>query len=362
MSSSDWETLPKHEVLPGERIGDLLIVRPKGDPLGFQSNQFQGEYARVTRLASAEGVRNVLVDLSASKYFGSEMIGALVRLRNAVAQAHAPAADPGAGEAAGELLEVRDDAGPVGPAGGDLERGGVMALSGVSEDMRTGLSVMNVDRLWLTFEDESTAVRKMAHVPASERVTRGLRRSRWPLAVLLVIGLAGLLFVPAVRNFVFRKTAMDDYRWVNSTEQRWRRKLNTKLTAGDLSRAGGELVEELRPIRQHGRQKDLSSAHIRVLIAAERLMDWMGNPADAAAADEYEAAMADARDAIGKESRSGPTPAEPELVEKHSPPPDDVGAEGDLPPEDPPEPEAGDAADGDAAAVDRVPPTPATDP
>ena len=318
MERSDWERLPSHEVLPVERIGDLLIVRPKGDPLGFQSSQFQAEYARVTRLASDDAVKNVLVDLSASKYFGSEMIGALVRLRNAVAESAAGAPPAGPGKTDSDLLEVREATTAGGAAGGDLNRGGVMALSGVSEDMQTGLSVMNVDNLWLTFEDEDAAVRKMAHIPPRDRVRRGLRKSRWFFLVVLVAGVACLLLLPATREWFFRPTAADDYKSLVSMEQRWRRKLNTKLTPGDLARAGETLAAELKPIQRRNDDEDITRAHRRVLVAAARLMDWMKNPTDPSAEDAFEAEFAVATDAMAREARG-----EPIRPKKVGPPPHD---------------------------------------
>ena len=85
---ADHDRAAQNTVLPVEQVGDLLIVTPVGDPIGFSPAVFRKEFSRVKQLAAKPSVRNVLVDFSNADYFGSAMIGSLVELRRAVANSH----------------------------------------------------------------------------------------------------------------------------------------------------------------------------------------------------------------------------------------------------------------------------------
>ena len=160
MTDSVLQRAAAHTVLPCEARGDTLVMTPGGDLAGYSRQEFAAELARVKELlgrrpqaarprpagapknakavAPPRAFQNLIVDLSNSAYFGSEMIGHLVDLRKS----------------------VRED--------------GVMALSGLSSDMDAGLRVMKLDQMWMTFDTREEAVRALASEPLGSRL-----RHKW---------------------------------------------------------------------------------------------------------------------------------------------------------------------------------------
>ena len=151
MTDSVLQRAAAHTILPCEARGDTLVMAPGGDLAGYSRQEFVVEMNRVKELLKRpprsatppknpnapvppRSFRNLIVDLSNSAYFGSEMIGHLVDLRQS----------------------VRED--------------GVMAMSGLSSDMDAGLKVMKLDQMWMTFDTREEAVRAIAQEPLFSRL------------------------------------------------------------------------------------------------------------------------------------------------------------------------------------------------
>ncbi|MCH8830764.1 MAG: hypothetical protein IID45_14400, partial [Planctomycetes bacterium] len=66
-----------HTVFPVERRGDTLIVTPRGSASGFGIREMESELKTVLAILDGPEIKNVIVDLQAAEYFGSQMIGAI---------------------------------------------------------------------------------------------------------------------------------------------------------------------------------------------------------------------------------------------------------------------------------------------
>jgi anti-anti-sigma factor len=113
-----------HKVFPSERAGLTLVVAPRGDAVAFRDSDVQNELNDVMSQLEHADVVNLLIDLSASNYFGSTIIGALINMTEKIA-----------------------------------ERGGRSALCEASDEMEQVLRAMHVDRLWVIFDDKKEALR-----------------------------------------------------------------------------------------------------------------------------------------------------------------------------------------------------------
>ena len=149
---NELQTAESHTILPVERLGDTLLVVPHGDLGGFSQRVFQTEYQRLQKVLDDASLKHLIVDLSGSRYFGSEMLGALVALRERV-----------------------------------VERGGRAALTDVSRDMLAGLDVIGVDGLFEVFNTRADAVSALASLTVGQRVQRHRRPIKWGL-ILTVAG------------------------------------------------------------------------------------------------------------------------------------------------------------------------------
>ena len=117
-----FRDVSRHVVFPLKRKGDTLIVSPAGDVGSFTSADVQGELNQVVKLFDDPRLKNVIVDLGSSNYFGSEMIGAINFLGSHV-----------------------------------RERGGRFAVCEASPDMRQGLHIMKLDTIWPLHESRREA-------------------------------------------------------------------------------------------------------------------------------------------------------------------------------------------------------------
>lgn len=108
-----------HKILRAQRGGRLaggratLIVVPAGDAISFRNSDFEKELATLLKLLDGPDYENVVVDLGSANYFGSLVIGCITSL--------------------GRKAE---------------EVGGKLALSDVSEEMRSVLGVTKLDQRW----------------------------------------------------------------------------------------------------------------------------------------------------------------------------------------------------------------------
>ena len=300
-ASKELERASRHSVWPVERAGDLLIVAPRGDLAGFSVPGFRSEFDRVVRLSRNPAFRHVLVDLGAANYFGSELIGALVDLGRVVGDrgrpaepVAAPVPDPASGNALVEFVDSGRTAG-----GGEAPEGRLMAVCSVSPDMQAGLSVMGVDRLWAVYPDRKAAVADLAKITVRDRAASSWR----PLAAVggltLLAAVVAALAMPSVRDALFPPTAEDDLAALESTDRRWRRRLNSKANNEELAREGTRLMGELDwAVRRLKSGRELSQDHEETAVAGALLREWMRQPADSAAKDAYRKALQDARQGV----------------------------------------------------------------
>ncbi|QDT62805.1 STAS domain-containing protein [Calycomorphotria hydatis] len=126
-----------HSIFLVEPRGDTLVVSPKGERAGFSNVDFSVELKRVQRLLSSGHYRNIILDLSLSNYYGSEMIGVINGLLDQVTR-----------------------------SGG---RGGVC---NVSPDMAEGLKIMNLDRQWPMYTSKSTAITSIVNESVAQKTSR----------------------------------------------------------------------------------------------------------------------------------------------------------------------------------------------
>lgn len=293
---SDLERAADHEVLPVERAGDLLIVTPAGDLVGFSPATFQSEFQRVKQLAARPEFRNVLIDLSRSAYFGSEMIGALIDLRRAVASSH------------GQPVQAGDE------GGGSIVDGGVTAVCGLSDDMRAGLRIMNVDTLLLTFNDRPQAVRTLAKRSVGDRVAGLDVPWTWIVAFLLVAIVIGLIAFTSIGFRLFGGSAESDYRQIVSLYERWDKTWERTLLVEENVGRGRGFVDEITEIKARVDGQDITDERRAVMTAADRLVDLIWQPTNPGNRKAFAADLETARDAI--EESTGVTLEFPSTLER----------------------------------------------
>lgn len=272
-SGDDFVDAQRHTIWPVSRTGDLLVVAPSGDLVGFQTHGFQSEYERVLRLARSSRFRNVLIDLGAARYFGSEMIGTLINLSKALA-----------------------DQPPLEDGGSKPD--GVLAVCNVSSDMQAGFEVMTVDQLWRTYESRAKAESELATISAGDRLRPLVRPLLTVAAVLLVVAVAAVLLVPSINERVFAPTAADDMELLESVDRRWQRMLSAKVSNEELVRTANDLRRDLSWAVRRFDRKDLTEEHEQVVQAALYLNEWLQTPSDVEDRVRYEKALKDARYAL----------------------------------------------------------------
>lgn len=148
-----------HQAYKCERHGDALVVQPAGDAVGFALTALQQEIGTILALADEPGIRHLIIDLERANYFGSTVIGDLIRI--------------------GQRFK---------------ERGGRIALAAASSDMLGVLRIMKLDSLWELFDTVPAALSSMATIPLTER----LKPYRRPVAIACVIAavVAALWMIP----------------------------------------------------------------------------------------------------------------------------------------------------------------------
>jgi anti-anti-sigma factor len=124
-----------HQVYPYEMHGNTLVVRPRGDCVGFALHQVRREMGEIHTLAEQERVVHLLIDLSAEHYFGSMVLGDLVEF--------------------GQTVKAR---------------GGRIGLCGASNDFLAVLKLMHLDAQWDIFPDTATGLQTVATIPWREQV------------------------------------------------------------------------------------------------------------------------------------------------------------------------------------------------
>ncbi|QDU78993.1 hypothetical protein Pla110_06970 [Polystyrenella longa] len=113
-----------HKVFPVEVQPRVLVVTPVGDAVAFKDCDVKWELTMILNQLERLPVHHVMIDFSAANYFGSVVIGSMVRLSSLV-----------------------------------KGRGGKAAMCGASEDMQVVLDAMNLNQMWSQFQDRNEAVR-----------------------------------------------------------------------------------------------------------------------------------------------------------------------------------------------------------
>ena len=80
----DFEDVNDHVILPCAERGDTLIVQPVGEVVGFDTKTFYAELSNIKNLMIEETFQNIIFDLSGARYFGTELIGAMVSIGKSI--------------------------------------------------------------------------------------------------------------------------------------------------------------------------------------------------------------------------------------------------------------------------------------
>ena len=136
-----------------EAVGPTLVISLRGDAVGYGTGAVHSEMTTLLGVARQSGVRNLLIDMSLSNYFGSLVLGEIVNL--------------------GQVVR---------------ERGGRVALCGVSNDMQEILRIMKLDALWERFPTRASALRGLGGVPWSYQLKPLVKPAAIALGLILLIG------------------------------------------------------------------------------------------------------------------------------------------------------------------------------
>ena len=141
----------QNKIFPIERLGDTLVVTPTGVLHGFSPNAVQTELKRVMRTLQELKLRNVVIDLHRSNYFGSNMLSVFLELKTCCPD-------------------------------------GQVALCNVSGPMEYLLKLSQLEEAFPVYDSRRQAVSRIAEVNLRERM---FRKSRFPIkqvAIALLIG------------------------------------------------------------------------------------------------------------------------------------------------------------------------------
>ena len=146
------EQAARHHVLPTTREGDTLIVSPVGDLTGFGTNEMQEEVERIVHFLDDPSIRNVVIDLSNSNYYGTAILSVFVRLKEAC-------------------------------------REGQTVLCEVSHDMHLVLELFKLEESFPVYESRRKAVSRVARIPLRQRLWAKYSFAKSLTAVVLLVGL-----------------------------------------------------------------------------------------------------------------------------------------------------------------------------
>jgi anti-anti-sigma factor len=155
----DLEKTAMHRVYKTEQLGDALVVAVQGDSAGFSIGSVHNEMVTIVGIAGNPEVKNLIIDLSGSNYYGSLILGEIVNLAQVV-----------------------------------REKGGRVALAGTSPDMKEVLRMMRLDAMWEKYPTRDMALRAVANLPWQERVKPYVTPVAIGSGIALLVGL--YLFLP----------------------------------------------------------------------------------------------------------------------------------------------------------------------
>lgn len=165
-----------HQLFLIEQRGDTLIVSPKGDPAGFANLNFNLEHAALLSLIQKEQRKNLLVDLSASNYFGAKILGAFSDWSDAV-------------EA----------------------EGGKFALCELSHDMQELLKIFQFEDRWQLFDTREEGIKAIVKESAREVLWHKWKQLAFLASAAVFVGMA---FLPW-NEYYFRYLNERDYQKVH---------------------------------------------------------------------------------------------------------------------------------------------------
>jgi anti-anti-sigma regulatory factor len=155
----DLDLLKSQKLFPARKLGDALIVEPKGALGGYGRTVIDGDVKGILTAVTDLGVRVVILNLGSWNYFGSEMIGMFFQLRRSIPE--------------------------------DVK----VVICDASRDMQTILETMNVHQVIPIYATQKEALSEAAHVSMRDRLPS--RRYLIPIsivAVLLAVVVVGVLF------------------------------------------------------------------------------------------------------------------------------------------------------------------------
>jgi anti-anti-sigma factor len=148
----DLEKTALHRVYKTELFGDALVITLQGDAPGFSIGSVHNEMSTIIGLAKSPEVRNLIVDISGSNYYGSLILGEIVSL--------------------GQMVR---------------EKGGRVALAGTSPDTKEILRMMRLDALWERYPTRSMALRALANLSWQDRLRPYAKQAAIAGGVLLLV-------------------------------------------------------------------------------------------------------------------------------------------------------------------------------
>ena len=72
--------LPNHKIFEIERVDDVLVVNPRGDLGSLEDQEIGLELKSTLELLQQHSINRVVIDFSTSRFFGSTMLGAVIKL------------------------------------------------------------------------------------------------------------------------------------------------------------------------------------------------------------------------------------------------------------------------------------------
>ncbi len=118
-----------HKVFSLEQQGNILIVQPMGDAVGFRDSDVATELNTVLEILNHLGPVHLLIDLGSNNYFGSIIIGAMHTMASKVQEA-----------------------------------GGHTAICDASPEMLDVLQIMKLDQMWMNFDTRKIALKALGKV------------------------------------------------------------------------------------------------------------------------------------------------------------------------------------------------------
>ena len=146
--------LTDNQLYTTERKGNTLLVTFQGHPVGFGVVDAESELQGVVKYFESEPLKNVIVNLGAMSYVGTQLIGSLARLA--------------------ESVQKKD---------------GIFAVCEPSHDTTEMFKALKLENEWPVFERESTAISQIVHEPLRQKLAI-LGRRRVFLPILGVVALA----------------------------------------------------------------------------------------------------------------------------------------------------------------------------